>query len=241
MAITPADIEQLTFSPSKHGYDTEEVDNFLEQLTTEVDNMLKKIADLKGRLNASESRLQASQAQVASLQQQVSELELEAATVPAPPQTNVNTQSPEYTATERQISQVLIVAQQSADKLVSDARDNADRIRNEADQKAREVIRQALSEKQAEIEEIERLKQSREDFRVEYKRLLQHFMEDAESVFPQQDVNVKSIESEPTPEPEVTPIAMPVITEPEPRIADEEINTAPSVAASVSEEFSDLD
>ncbi|MEE0028187.1 MAG: DivIVA domain-containing protein, partial [Atopobiaceae bacterium] len=96
-------------------------------------------------------------------------------------------------------------------------------------------------EKQAEIEEIERLKQSREDFRVEYKRLLQHFMEDAESVFPQQDVNVKSIESEPTPEPEVTPIAMPVITEPEPRIADEEINTAPSVAASVSEEFSDLD
>ena len=24
MAITPADIEQQTFSPSKHGYDTEE-------------------------------------------------------------------------------------------------------------------------------------------------------------------------------------------------------------------------
>ena len=41
MAITPADIEQLTFSPSKHGYDTEEVDNFLEQLTGELDAMLK--------------------------------------------------------------------------------------------------------------------------------------------------------------------------------------------------------
>lgn len=240
MAITPADIEQLTFSPSKHGYDTEEVDNFLEQLTTEVDNMLKKIADLKGRLNASESRLQSSQAQIASLQQQVSELELEAATAPAPaPNPAANTQSPEFTATERQISQVLIVAQQSADKLVSDARDNADRIRNEADQKAREVIRQALSEKQAELEEIERLRQSREDFRVEYRRLLQHFMEDAESVFPNQDV--MGIESDTTVEPEVTPIAMPVITEPEPAIADEEINTAPVMTATISEEFSDLD
>ena len=48
MAITPAEIDQLTFSPSKHGYDTDEVDNFLERLSGEVDAMLQKIADLKG-------------------------------------------------------------------------------------------------------------------------------------------------------------------------------------------------
>jgi len=242
MAITPADIEQLTFSPSKHGYDTEEVDNFLEQLTAEVDNMLKKIADLKGRLNASESRLQSSQAQVASLQQQVSELELEAAAAPAPtptPAASTSAPAPEYTATERQISQVLIVAQQSADKLVADARDNADRIRNEADQKAREVIRQALSEKQAELDEIDRLKQSREDFRTEYKRLLQHFMDDADSVFPNQPV--MSLDSEPEAEPEIAPVAMPVATEPEAPAEDEEIATAPVMSSSLSEEFSDLD
>ena len=45
MAITPADIEQQTFSPSKHGYDTEEVDAFLEQISSEVDAMLEKTAD----------------------------------------------------------------------------------------------------------------------------------------------------------------------------------------------------
>ena len=49
MAITPADIEQLAFTPSKHGYDTKEVDAFLEELAVEVDAMLQKIADLKGR------------------------------------------------------------------------------------------------------------------------------------------------------------------------------------------------
>ncbi|MDO4538402.1 MAG: DivIVA domain-containing protein [Coriobacteriales bacterium] len=234
MAITPADIEQLTFSPSKHGYDTEEVDNFLEQLTVEVDSMLKKIADLKGRLNATESQLQTAQAQTASLQQQISELELEASSrpvavpEPAPAPTN------EYSATERQISQVLIVAQQSADRLVADARDNADRIRTEADQKAREVIRQALAEKQSELDEIDRLKQSREDFRAEYKRLLQHFMDDADSVFPTQSAAPSTNKSQGTP-------SVPTIETPaeEPTPAPRPMTTAPINVAG--EDFSDLD
>ena len=71
MAITPADIEQQTFSPSKHGYDTEEVDAFLEQLSAEVNAMLQKIGDLKGRLNNTEQQLAASQAEVASLEERV--------------------------------------------------------------------------------------------------------------------------------------------------------------------------
>ncbi len=182
MAITPADIEQQTFSPSKHGYDTEEVDAFLEQLSSEVDAMLQKIADLKGRLTTAEQQLASSQAQVAELE---SKAAAPSATVIAPAPAPEPVQAGP-SPTEHQISQVLIVAQQSADKLVEDARANAESIRNDADQKAREVIRQALAEKQNELDEIDRLKASREEFRVEYKKLLQHFMDDAESVFPAQ-------------------------------------------------------
>ena len=177
MAITPADIEQQTFSPSKHGYDTEEVDAFLEQLSAEVDAMLQKIADLKGRLNSTEQQLTAAQAQIATLEERGAAAPVVAPAAPS---------SEALAASERQISQVLIVAQQSADKLLADARDNAERIRNEADAKAREVIRQALAEKQNELDEIDRLKASREEFRSEYKKLLQHFMDDAEAVFPAQ-------------------------------------------------------
>ena len=169
MAITPADIEQLTFSAQKQGYNTDEVDAFLEQLTDEVDAMLTKIADLKGRLNATEQQLAEAREQVAYLQ----------SNAPAAP-------SNDYSASERQISQALIVAQQSADRIVAEARDSADKIRNDADQKAREVIRQALAEKQAELDEIDRLKASREEFRAEYKALLQHFMDDADAAFPVQ-------------------------------------------------------
>ena len=181
MALTPADIEQQTFSPSKHGYDTEEVDAFLEQISSEVDAMLQKIADLKGRLNNTEQQLAAANAQIASLEENAGATQLAA---PAPVVAPAPAPAADLSVSERQISQVLIVAQQSADKLVAEARDNAERIRNEADQKAREVIRQALAEKQNELDEIDRLKQSREDFRGEYKKLLQHFMDDAEAVMP---------------------------------------------------------
>lgn len=175
MAITPQDIERLTFSPSKHGYNTEEVDQFLEQLSVEVDAMLQKIADLKGRLNASDQALEASRTQLTQLQEQLSH---QKQVVP------VSQTSSVMGATEQQISQALIVAQQSADRIVADARESADKIRTEADQKAREVIRQALAEKQNELDEIDRLKVSREEFRNEYKKLLQHFMDDAEAAFP---------------------------------------------------------
>lgn len=172
MAITPAEIDNLCFSPSKKGYDTDEVDAFLERCSSEVDAMLQKIADLKGRLTASEQQLAAAQAQIAQLQ---SQQPAEAAT-PVTAPTGL-------TASETQISKVLIVAQQSADKIVAEARDNAEKIRNDADQKAREVIRQALAEKQSELDEMDRLKESREQFRDQYKALLQHFMDDADNAF----------------------------------------------------------
>ena len=101
--------------------------------------------------------------------------------VPAAP---VAVPAPDFSAQERQISAALIAAQQTAETIVNDANENAERIRNEADAKAREVIRPALTEKQAELEEIDRLKASREEFKVEYLKLIQHFMDDAQNSFP---------------------------------------------------------
>ena len=222
MAITPADIEQKTFSEAKkHGYDTEEVDEFLDQLSAEVDAMLKKIKDLKDRLTASEQQLAASQAQVTQLKEQ-------AAAAPVPVAQPTAPQPSGLSASESQISRVLIIAQQSADQLVENARNNAENIRNEADRKAREVIRQALAEKQNELDEIDRLKQSREDFRSEYKKLLQHFMDDADAVFPDQSLT--------------TPTGSPTYTTPAPQPAPNATvyTPAPVQSAPISDGFDDF-
>lgn len=172
MAITPADIQAQTFSEAKRGYDPAEVDVFLERLASEVDAMLNKIVDLKTRLTATEQELAAAQAQA------------QVVPAPAPAPAPAPVASPEYTATASQISAALIAAQQSADNIIAEARENADRIRTEADAKAREVIRQALAEKQNELAEIDRLKASREEFKAEYIKLIQHFMDDAQNEFP---------------------------------------------------------
>lgn len=201
MAITPADIQAQTFSEAKRGYDPGEVDVFLERLASEVDAMLNKIVDLKTRLTATEQELAAAQAQA-----QVAPV---AAPAPAP------VANPEYTATASQISAALIAAQQSADNIVAEARENADRIRTEADAKAREVIRQALAEKQNELAEIDRLKASREEFKAEYLKLIQHFMDDAQNEFPADLLSSAPTGSEavsapmPAPAPETMPVADP--------------------------------
>ena len=175
MAITPADIQAQTFSEAKRGYDPAEVDVFLEQMASEVDAMLNKIVDLKTRLTAAEQQLSDAQAQLAAAQ---------AAPVPVAAPAPAPAPSAEYTASAQQISAALIAAQQAADNVVAEANANAERIRNEADAKAREVIRQALAEKQKELEELDRLKASREEFKSEYLKLIQHFMHDAPNSFP---------------------------------------------------------
>ena len=204
MAITPADIQQQTFSEAKRGYEPAEVDVFLERLASEVDAMLSKIVDLKTRLTTTEQQLADAQAQLAA----------QPAT-PAPAQ-------PDFSASERQISAALIAAQQTADAIVNEAQQNADRICNEADAKARDVIRQAMQEKEEELKEIDRLKASREEFKGEYLKLLQHFMDDAQNSFPPDLLSSAPVGSAaaapsaplppahtPEPAPEPTPVADP--------------------------------
>lgn len=211
MAIKPSDIQAQVFSEAKRGYDPGEVDVFLERLAAEVDAMLNKIVDLKTRLTDTEQQLAAANARLA-------EATAEPAAQPQPAAIPA-----EFTATASQISAALISAQQSADAIIAEARDNADRIRNDADAKAREVIRQALAEKQSEINEIDRLKASREEFRAEYIKLIQHFMDDAQDSFPDDILSNTPTGSEHTEDAspmETAPMAVPAeAVEPQP-VAD---------------------
>ncbi len=223
MAITPADIQATTFSEAKRGYDPSEVDEFLERVGAEVDAMLNKIVDLKGRLTAAEQQLADAQNQLA--QAQAAPAPVVAAPAPA---------VPDYSASERQISAALIAAQQTSENIVNEAREQADRIRTEADNKAREVIRQALAEKQNEIDEIDRLKASREEFKSEYMKLIQHFMDDAQNSFPSNLLNS-------TPNGSAAEVAAPVVSASAAPVAQPAATVAAAPVTAVADPFAPLD
>lgn len=188
MPITPAEIQQKTFSEAKRrGYEPSEVDEFLEQISRDIDAMLRKIADLKNRLTAAEAKNGELQGEVEKVRAEADKAvaDARAAAPAAAPAAPANNGKPNiYSATEEQLSAALIVAQQTADRIVAEAKSNAERIRLDADNQARKVIRQALDEKQTELDEIERLKVSRENFRTEYLALIQKFSDAASANFP---------------------------------------------------------
>ena len=184
MPITPAEIQQKTFSEAKRrGYEPSEVDEFLEQISRDIDAMLRKIADLKNRLTAAEAKNGELQGEIEKVRAEADKAVADArAAAPAAPANNGKPNI--YSATEEQLSAALIVAQQTADRIVAEAKSNAERIRLDADNQARKVIRQSLDEKQTELDEIERLKVSRENFRTEYLALIQKLSDAASANFP---------------------------------------------------------
>ena len=187
MPITPAEIQQKTFSEAKRrGYEPSEVDEFLEQISRDIDAMLRKIADLKNRLTAAEAKNGELQGEIEKVRAEADKAVADArAAAPAAAPAPANNGKPNiYSATEEQLSAALIVAQQTADRIVAEAKSNAERIRLDADNQARKVIRQALDEKQTELDEIERLKVSRENFLTEYLALIQKFSDAASANFP---------------------------------------------------------
>ena len=149
--------------------------------------MLRKIADLKNRLTAAEAKNGELQGEIEKVRAEADKAvaDARAAAPAAAPAAPANNGKPNiYSATEEQLSAALIVAQQTADRIVAEAKSNAERIRLDADNQARKVIRQALDEKQTELDEIERLKVSRENFRTEYLALIQKFSDAASANFP---------------------------------------------------------
>lgn len=173
MAITPQDIQAIRFSEARRGYDPDEVDKFHEQVAADIASMIRKIVDLKNRLTECEEEL-------ASVRSQGAQMDRSEYYVDDQPTSHGNP-----SVTEKQISDALIAAQQTADRIVESAKEDSVRIRTEAENKSREIIRETLIEKQRELDEISRLRESRESFRSDYMALVNHFLREAEDEFPE--------------------------------------------------------
>ena len=190
MAITAADIQNVSFSIDRKGYDVDEVDVFLERVAEEIDNMNQRIVALVAELDEKDAALAQAQAapiaapdaefeqpevevaaavddtaDVAALKQQIASLQAELA---------------EKRANDSAISQALIVAQRSADDILANARAEASNIIKDADEEADRIVGKAESDRLKITESIRTLEADRSDVRAEYRDMLANFMADAQ-------------------------------------------------------------
>ena len=182
MALTAADIQNVSFSIDRKGYDVDEVDVFLEHVADEIAAMNKQIEELEAELEnakaaavpapapaAAEAKASADEEQpsadVAELQNRITDLEAQLA---------------EKVANDSAISQALIVAQRSADEIVSNARAEASGIIKDADEEADRIIGKAESDRLRIAEAIRALEADRDDVRAGYREMLSNFMGDAQ-------------------------------------------------------------
>ncbi len=184
MAITAADIQNVSFSIDRKGYDVDEVDVFLERVADEVEAMNQQIielqfelrggtadtsddlvppADQEGAAPAETSAEDA--AYIAELEARINELE---------------SALDEKSANDSAISQALIVAQRSADEVLANARSEASNIIKDADEEADRIIGKAESDRLRIAESIRTLETDRSDVRAEYREMLSNFMADAQ-------------------------------------------------------------
>lgn len=193
MSITARDIQEQGFEHSRKGYDIEEVDIFLERVATEVDALTHQNQELRARLAEmaeqraiapaveSDSSVDGS-AQLAEYEQRIAEYERRIAAYDARVE-DLNRRLEEKGEDANAISAAIISAQKSADSIREEARVEGEKIYREAENKAREIVRDALSDKQQTLTELDQLKKSRDDFRQEYQQMLTRFAKEADREF----------------------------------------------------------
>ena len=187
MAITAADIQNVSFSIDRKGYDVDEVDVFLERVADEIQAMTDQIAKLQIEAAApapepapepvaGEDAAPIDDAEFAA---KVAEYEARIA--------DLEDQLAEKAANDIAIAQALIVAQRSADEVVANARNEASNIIKDADEEADRIIGKAESDRLKIVEAIRELEADRNEVRAGYRDMLSDFMADAQKKLAQID------------------------------------------------------
>lgn len=173
MAITAADIENVSFSIGRKGYDVDEVDNFLEFVANEIDALNNQIVSM-----------QAAPAPV--FDEPVAIAEPEPQVAPAVEDSakddriaELERMLAEKRADDSAISQALIVAQRSADDIIAKAKAEAADIIRDAEDEADRIVTKAEAERQKVMDTTRALEDEREEVRLAYQGMLTDFIDDA--------------------------------------------------------------
>lgn len=176
MGIVSAEIHNQSFSIDRKGYDVDEVDVFLEHVANEIDVLNEIIMSLEGQ-QVDEDRFDGFDTVATPVQEPV--VDEEALAEKDEIIADLERQLEAKKADDNAISQALIIAQRSADEVLSKAKAEAQETIREAEAEARRIVDKAEGDKQKVIDAIKKLEDDREDSREEYQELLTDFITDA--------------------------------------------------------------
>lgn len=138
-----------------------------------------------------------------------------------------NTTVRQFQDQEQTIRNTMVAAQRSAEDIVAKAREESATVLRDAEVKAKEIIHNALTQKQKVASELLRIKQAEEEFRNRFRAMLESHMKGVSEITLPEDVNllvgetdsglVADVEVTPTPvvaEPVVVPEPAPPAAEP---------------------------
>lgn len=173
MALTSADVNNQSFSIDRKGYNVDEVDVFLERVAVELDDLNQQIDRLNEQLSTSKRRGAAPESDGASKR----ELEKRDARIK-----ELEAQVADHRADDSAIAQALIIAQRSADEIISNANENAENTRQDAEDEAQRILDKANAEKQRVLDEIKKLEDDREETRGKYSDMLNDFISSSQDI-----------------------------------------------------------
>ena len=96
----------------------------------------------------------------------------------------------DYQAMEVTLNNTMVSAQRSAETIVGQANEDASTMLRDAEVKAKEIIHNALTEKQKVQGELVRIKQAEEDFRARFRSLLEQHLHGISELSLPADINV---------------------------------------------------
>jgi DivIVA domain-containing protein len=150
MDLTPQTLDEAEFREAKRGYNTQDVDEFLERVREGVVRKEAQLREALGRIDAAEARAVEAERQAADASSSDADETLKRTLVLAQ-----RTADAAIKEAEEQAARTLAAAQDQSTRLLADAQDASARARAEAEAEARRAHEEARASVLAELQELE--------------------------------------------------------------------------------------
>lgn len=155
MDLTPQMLHDVAFHEAKKGYNTQEVDEFLERLAVAIERQDGMLREAKGRIEEAEARAADAERRASAAAARASESSEADDTLKRTLVLAQRTADAAIKEAEEQAARTLSSAQDQAARLLADAQEASARARSEAEAEARRAQEEARSRVLAELQELE--------------------------------------------------------------------------------------